>query len=264
MPRTIDPGRLLRYDDLHHRGPDASPSPASAARHMTMRKSAPKPFEVNHLWPLITHSRRSRAALVLIARGSEPGASGSVMEKPLSTVPSVRGTSHLRFCSSVPYFSRIVWLPELGATTPNSAAPPVGVSENLVHVGVFEEAEARAAIIPRQVRRPQIRGPLHLLLERRRRPSFDSAYFSSRPLRPGATPAASLRLVGQDLLVDDTRSEFADFVDVVAQAGGWRDGDRHGVVLRSLGPGTACRRAYADFSEGCCSCTVQRPVRARS
>ena len=35
------------------------------------------------------------------------------------------GSSHLRFCSSVPYFTRIVWLPEFGATTPNSDAAPI-------------------------------------------------------------------------------------------------------------------------------------------
>ena len=46
------------------------------------------------------------------------------MEKPDSMVPSMSGSSHLRFCSSVPYFTRIVWLPELGATTPNSEAAP--------------------------------------------------------------------------------------------------------------------------------------------
>ena len=91
---------------------------------MTMKKSARLPFEVNHLWPLITQSSPSRRALVLMARGSEPGASGSVIEKPDSMPFSIIGSSHLRFCSSVPYLTRIVWLPEFGATTPNSAAAP--------------------------------------------------------------------------------------------------------------------------------------------
>ena len=63
--------------------------------------------------------------MVLIERGSEPAESGSVIEKPDSILPSVSGTSHLRFCSSVPYLSRIGWFPELGATTPNSAAAPI-------------------------------------------------------------------------------------------------------------------------------------------
>ncbi|MDP9236182.1 MAG: hypothetical protein M3P30_02080 [Chloroflexota bacterium] len=39
---------------------------------MTMKKSARLPLEVNHLWPLITHSSPSRRALVLMERGSEP------------------------------------------------------------------------------------------------------------------------------------------------------------------------------------------------
>ncbi len=46
------------------------------------------------------------------------------MEKPDCIVPSTNGSSHLRFCSSVPYLTRIVWLPELGATTPKSDAAP--------------------------------------------------------------------------------------------------------------------------------------------
>ena len=87
---------------------------------MTMKKSARLPFEVNHLWPLITHSSPSRRAVVLIERGSEPGWSGSVIEKPDSIFPSMSGISHFFFCSSVPYFTRIFWLPEFGATTPNS------------------------------------------------------------------------------------------------------------------------------------------------
>ena len=56
--------------------------------------------------------------------GPSPAFSGSVMEKPDSIVPSIRGSSHFCFCSSVPYLTRMVWLPELGATTPKSEAAP--------------------------------------------------------------------------------------------------------------------------------------------
>jgi hypothetical protein len=73
---------------------------------------------------LITHSSPSRRAVVLSERGSEPGLSGSVIEKPDCIVPSIKGISHFFFCSSVPYFTRIFWLPELGATTPNNDAAP--------------------------------------------------------------------------------------------------------------------------------------------
>ena len=72
----------------------------------------------------MTHSSPSRTAEVVSDRGSEPAFSGSVIEKPDSMVPSISGSSHLRFCSSVPYLTRIVWLPELGATTPKSDAAP--------------------------------------------------------------------------------------------------------------------------------------------
>src|SRR5258708_36437777 len=82
-------------------------APLPPVRHMTMKKSARKPFEVNHLCPLITHWSPSRTAVVLIDRGSEPAESGSVIEKPDSILPSVSGTSHFFFCSSVPYLSRI-------------------------------------------------------------------------------------------------------------------------------------------------------------
>ena len=50
MSCTMRPGLLVVLDSL--------------ARHMTMKKSAARPFEVNHLWPLITHSSPSRTAVV--------------------------------------------------------------------------------------------------------------------------------------------------------------------------------------------------------
>ena len=54
--------------------------PAPCVRHITIRKSERNPFDVNHLCPLMTHSPFSRLAVVLIACGSEPGASGSVID----------------------------------------------------------------------------------------------------------------------------------------------------------------------------------------
>ena len=91
---------------------------------MTMKKSASMPFEVNHLWPLMTHSSPSRTASVAIERGSEPAWSRSVMEKPDSISPSMSGSSHFRFCSSVPYLTSTLALPELGAAIPNRALAP--------------------------------------------------------------------------------------------------------------------------------------------
>jgi hypothetical protein len=90
----------------------------SSVRHITIAKSARLAFDVNHLWPLITHSSPSRTARVRSERGSEPGASGSVMAKQLCIVPATSGSSHFFFCSGVPYLSRIFWLPEFGARIP--------------------------------------------------------------------------------------------------------------------------------------------------
>src|SRR5216684_3901843 len=47
---------------------------------MAIRKSAIIPFDVNHLWPLITHSSPSSTAVVESIVGSEPAVLGSVME----------------------------------------------------------------------------------------------------------------------------------------------------------------------------------------
>ena len=98
---------------------------ARLTRHITMKKSAAMPLDVNHLWPLMTHWSPSSTALVSSDRGSEPGLWGSVIEKPDSIDPSIRGRSHFCFCSSVPYLARIVWFPEFGATTPKSDAAPM-------------------------------------------------------------------------------------------------------------------------------------------
>jgi hypothetical protein len=124
MPRTMVTPGVEVGTMICTMGPDPSADPGSLARHMTMKKSAASPLEVNHLWPLITHSSPSRTALVRMERGPEPAFSGSVMENPDCMVPSTKGMSHCSFCASVPYLARMVWLPELGATTPKSEAAP--------------------------------------------------------------------------------------------------------------------------------------------
>ena len=55
---------------------------SSRTRHITMKKSASIPFEVNHLCPLITQWSPSRVAVVSSERGSEPALCGSVIENP--------------------------------------------------------------------------------------------------------------------------------------------------------------------------------------
>ena len=86
---------------------------------ITIRKSALDPFDVNHLWPLMTHSSPSRTVRVQINVGSAP-APGSVIENALRISPARSGFSHRSFCSSVPYSPRISLLPESGAWLPNT------------------------------------------------------------------------------------------------------------------------------------------------
>ena len=63
----------------------------SSVRAMRMAKLARWALEMNHLWPLITHSSPSGSACVRISVGSEPATSGSVMAKHDHTVPSHSG-----------------------------------------------------------------------------------------------------------------------------------------------------------------------------
>ena len=58
---------------------------------MAIANSAPLAPEVNHLWPLITHSPSTSSALVCSVVGSEPETSGSVIEKQLRISPSSSG-----------------------------------------------------------------------------------------------------------------------------------------------------------------------------
>src|SRR5713101_2429387 len=87
---------------------------------MAMRKSAIMPFDVNHLWPLITHSSRSSTAVVESSVGSEPAVLGSVMENAERIWPSSSGRSQRCFCASVPKVARTSELPESGAWLPNT------------------------------------------------------------------------------------------------------------------------------------------------
>src|SRR5437660_2647320 len=97
--------------------------PSELVTAMTIRKSATEALELNHLWPLITHSSPSRTAEVLMRVGSAP-APGSVMENELRSAPSSRGLSHRLRCSSRPLDSMPTAsssaLPESGALLPKT------------------------------------------------------------------------------------------------------------------------------------------------
>jgi hypothetical protein len=180
--------------------------PLPSVRHMTMKKSARSPFEVNHLWPLMTQTSPSRRAVVLIARGSDPAESGSVMEKPDSIRPSVSGTNHCRFCSSVAVLEQDLLVAGVRRHHAEQRRRAQAVGEDLVHVGVLEEREPGPAVLRRQVRCPQA-GLLHLRLDRL------AQLVGRAPLgirRAAAAAAPQCALVGQDVAVDDARRELAD------------------------------------------------------
>ena len=125
---------------------------------MTMRKSATDPLEVNHLWPLMTHSSPSRTAVVRIRVGSAP-APGSVMEKALRSLPSSSGSSHWVRCSSRPLASMPMAsssaLPESGALLPKTTGAMAAAPEDLVQQSQAHLAEAHAPELGGQVGGPQ-------------------------------------------------------------------------------------------------------------
>ena len=88
---------------------------SGSVTHITIATEAPTAPDVNHLWPLITHSPSSSSARVRSVVGSEPATSGSVIEKQERMSPSRSGSSHWARCSSVPCSARISMLPVSGA-----------------------------------------------------------------------------------------------------------------------------------------------------
>ncbi len=201
-----------------------SPALASSVRHITMRKSARRPFEVNHLWPLITHSLPSRRAVVLMERGSEPAESGSVIEKPDSIFPSVRGISHFSICSLVPYLRQDLLVARVGGDHPEQRGGAHRVGEHLVHVGVLEEVEATSAELLRQMGSPEAR-----LLDLGLDALAQVVGVLARAGRGiGAAAHPELVLVGEDLVVHDARGLHPDLVDPVGHGGDGLDVHRHG------------------------------------
>ncbi len=90
--------------------------------------SAPTAPEVNHLWPLITHSPvlSSSSARVCSVVGSEPATSGSVIEKQERWCPLSIGSSHCACCSGVPWSWRISMFPVSGAAQLNAIGATTG------------------------------------------------------------------------------------------------------------------------------------------
>ena len=142
------------------------------------------------------------------------------------------GMSHLCFCSSLPYFTRRVWLPEFGATTPNNDAAPICVSKYFVHVGQLEKVEACAAVLDRQVWSPQAR-LLHDVLD-----VFAPAACFLEIVRREARvhlPRPQQVLVREDLLIDDLRRQCPHVVDPFGSPGNGLHIHQHGHSTRPYG-----------------------------
>ncbi len=73
---------------------------------------------MNHLWPLMTHSSPSSAAVVPITVGSAPAKNGSVRAKALEISPRMLGHNQRSFCSSVAPWASSSMFPLSGAWTP--------------------------------------------------------------------------------------------------------------------------------------------------
>ena len=70
---------------------------------------------VHHFRPLITNSSPSLTMEDSMLVASEEATAGSVMAKHDLISPSSSGSSHLAFCSSVPYLTRTSMFPVSGA-----------------------------------------------------------------------------------------------------------------------------------------------------
>ena len=96
-------------------------SASGSVTAMTIPNAAPSAPDENHLCPSMTHSSPSRTARVRSVVGSDPGTSGSVIEKNERTSPAASGRSQRSFCSSVPKSHRISPFPASGAWQPKTS-----------------------------------------------------------------------------------------------------------------------------------------------
>ena len=167
----------------------------------------------------MTHASPSRTARVRSERGSEPARSGSVMAKQDCMRPDTSGSSHSFFCSGVPYCTQDARVAGVRRHDPEERAGERAPGQDLVHVGQLEESEAHAAILGRQVRRPQAR-MLHEVLD-------------AREVDRAVPVVAQEVLVRNHLLGDQLGRQRADLVGFVVEA---RDrGNLHDSVLLTVG-----------------------------
>jgi hypothetical protein len=79
--------------------------------------------DMNHLWPLMTHSSPSRSIEVWRLVASELATAGSVIRNAERISPSSSGRSHCSFCSSVPNMVSNSMFPVSGAEQLSTSGP---------------------------------------------------------------------------------------------------------------------------------------------
>ena len=142
--------------------PERPSSPdGSSARHITMKKSAALPLDVNHLWPLMTHSSPSRTAVVGRAAWVDAGGLGLGHGEARLHRPVDERQEPLALLLLGPVAHEDVLVARVRRDDAEQRGGAHRVGEDLVHVGVGEEVEAHPAVLLGQVRRPQARR-LHL------------------------------------------------------------------------------------------------------
>ncbi len=179
---------------------------------ITIPKAAPSAPDENHLWPSITQSSPSRTARVRSVVGSEPGTSGSVIEKNDRSSPATSGQEPALLLLLGPVEQEDLGIPGVGRLAAEDELTPHRAADVLVEVRIVEEACSGAACLGRHVRRPEP-GGAHLVLQ------------SAQQLFPGFVLALDRSLVREHAL----GHEGADALEAVG--GGSPGSDRHAVSI---------------------------------
>ena len=230
----VTPGRRRRHDDLHHpAGPSSSlglVGPAHDDEEVGRQPVRGEPLvAVDH--PLVALADGAG----LNRAGVRPGVVGLGHGEARLHGPLDQREQPLLLLLLRPVLGQDGLVARVGRHHAEERGRADGVGQDLVHVGVGHEVDAHAAVLGRQVGRPQPLG-LHPVLDL----VAAAPWPRPAPRRSRCRAARPQRgLVGQDLLVDDPGGADADVVDVVAQPFNGRDGDRHGLssaVSSAVGP----------------------------
>ena len=146
---------------------------------ITIPKAAPSAPDENHLWPSITQSSPSRTARVGSVVGSEPGTSGSVIEKNERISPATSGLQPALLLLVGAEEVEDLGVAGVGRLAAEDELAPQRAADVLVQVRVVEEAGAGAAGLGRDVRRPQAERA-HLVAQLVDEPSAASSSSRSR------------------------------------------------------------------------------------